>query len=251
MSDMITSGPLAGCASGDVQASLTAVSAPKSNLGDELLSALSPAAALLNQVSRYLLSFDPMDEWVVKPLFGDWGQLNAAAQAWQNSGQAVDTLIQNFKSVSARAGEEWEGQAADACMERVREFVQTMDAYPDAAAELAEMLEAVVQAADALGTIITSAIDILTTIAEQIIAALCVPVGGPAAAGAVAGFNSGRVIRTIGKVSKGLDKVEMVIGLLNSAVSAGIAVFSLVKALERLNQPGTGAANFRAGVEAF
>jgi WXG100 family type VII secretion target len=226
---------------------------PKTNVAHQLLMAFSPAMALINKVVTLLISFDPMDKWVVKPLFGDWGELTAAAQAWRNSSGSVQVLVQNLESVGARVGEEWEGDAAEAFLARLEEFVQVMESYPQAVEDLAEYLDLMVETMQVFTDVVAEAIAVISSIAQILIDELCVPLAGPELAAGTAAANSSRVIGVISKVNDAMKTVNFVASqalTIWSMIEIIIRQPEVVRTLNNLHEDES-AASFRANAEGF
>jgi uncharacterized protein YukE len=203
---------------------------------------MGPVFQLIDSVLDFILGFSPAEEWVVKPLLGDWEDLAGGASAWRASGAAADAIAAQLVCAADAAAADWTGQTSDAFQRQLKEFAEALSEYPDGAEMMAVTLDHVLAAAQAAKDVVVAAIEYVGIVAELIIAELCIPVAGPPAAGATAAANAAGITLTCTRVAQSLKKVEKAIKLINKVAKALQKLLDMLKGRAAAIEAGRGAA---------
>ncbi|MDQ1204773.1 hypothetical protein [Microbacterium sp. SORGH_AS_0862] len=65
----------------------------------------------VDYVAELILGFSILQEYVYKPLAGDWKRIDGASQAWTHEGRAMMELASNFSGLPGQM-DQWEGEAS-------------------------------------------------------------------------------------------------------------------------------------------
>ncbi|GAA3591852.1 hypothetical protein GCM10022198_14730 [Klugiella xanthotipulae] len=123
----------------------------------ELQGWMRPVDWVLSEV----ISWSPIEEWIVKPLGGDWGAMQLAADAWTGVGKAIAATAENLESIPAQLVGRWEGQAASAFMQQNQAVAERLADYPDVCFSIAEFLENLIRLMKAALAVIVNTINLL------------------------------------------------------------------------------------------
>ncbi|MBW3081124.1 hypothetical protein [Bifidobacterium saguinibicoloris] len=138
------------------------------------------AVAVVDFVSKTLFGFSIVDEWVKKPFFGDWDELEKTAAKWDalaSSLTGVQTAIQNM---SSNVNEEsWCGCAADMFKERNDAVGEVAGEGCAPCTEMSQALNALAENAQNAFDLILDTIDEIISLLKIISGELIVPGAGP------------------------------------------------------------------------
>jgi len=121
----------------------------------------------IDSVVQWLAGFSPIEEWVAKPLAGDWSSLDRGAVAWRSAGQAVNAVAENLKYIPDAIGDSWQGEAADAFDKAQAKVSEQLAPIPGACDSMAELCTALADMAEAItGFVLAIAVALAEFIAE-------------------------------------------------------------------------------------
>ncbi|GIG27309.1 hypothetical protein [Cellulomonas denverensis] len=135
----------------------------------------------IDGVIAWLTGFSPLNEWVFKPLAGDWVGLDKGSSAWANAGKAASAITENLRELPAQIGDGWCGEPAQAFKQSMKKIDRELNELPSACAQMSEMVAAISDAAKAIADLIAVGINELVTFALSRLPATAVPVVGQAA----------------------------------------------------------------------
>ncbi|MDR0627692.1 MAG: WXG100 family type VII secretion target [Bifidobacteriaceae bacterium] len=186
-------------------------------------------ATCIDKVADMILGYSPLEEWVFKPFFGDWAALTTAGAAWRCSGQAVGAVISDLESLSSRVDGGWDGQSADAFKQQLAEYIESMQGYPDAAQEMAEMLDAAVECGQAAAECVIAAINLIIEVGMIILEELAIPLLGVPAATATAMASTPMVLSTANNAILAIKTALKVISKIKECVAILMDVLDTIQ----------------------
>lgn len=133
-----------------------------------------------------LTGFSPLQEWVFKPLAGDWEALDKGATAWTNAGKAAQAMADDLDSFPRQVGDDWQGETSLAWANANGKIVADLRDMPGQFANMAAMCTALAEAAKQIAGLIA---DLLNKLSQDVMAAAvaaAVPVAGWFAEGGIA-----------------------------------------------------------------
>jgi uncharacterized protein YukE len=166
-----------------VQVSATSELQPPKG-GSDPMDGLRTQAGLFgiaDSIVHMLTGFSPLQEWVFKPVAGDWTALSKGADAWRNTAKASQQLARVIDSFPSQVGQDWQGATADAWQKANAQAVQLFQQYPDQCQKLATTYDAIAQAAQAIAGLIADILSQLGSIIAQAGIEAAIPVAGWAA----------------------------------------------------------------------
>jgi len=113
-----------------------------------------------------LIDYSPLEEWVAKPLGGDWSALDRGAVAWRNAGKAVGAVAENLEYLPGATADSWKGAGADEFGTAQRKVSAALEPIPGACNSMADMCTALADMAQAIAEF---AIAIIKAVAEFIV----------------------------------------------------------------------------------
>lgn len=152
-----------------------------SGSGDYIWELRASAGLVLGGIDwavSHFAGFSPLEEWVGKPLAGDWNALDRGAAAWTNSGKAVKAVSMNLKHLPDAISDDWQGEAADAFDRAQAKLGQTLEPIPGACDAIAEMCTALAELAKTITEAILAIANAIADFILQMLASLAVPVAG-------------------------------------------------------------------------
>jgi uncharacterized protein YukE len=124
-----------------------------------------------------LLNFSPLEEWVAKPLGGDWSALDRGAVAWTNAGKAVAAIAENLEYLPGATSDAWQGETATAFGRAQHKVSSALKPIPGACDSMSEMCTALADMAQAIAEFSISILVAVAEFAVEFIAALSSVVG--------------------------------------------------------------------------
>jgi hypothetical protein len=99
----------------DARAFLAAPSSASAGLNlEQLRSEAGIIVSTIDQAIEGVTGFSILQEWIAKPLAGDWDAFARGANAWENAGKAVGGVAENMIALPRQIGSAWVGEAAAA-----------------------------------------------------------------------------------------------------------------------------------------
>ena len=125
----------------------------------------------IDSVVQWLSGFSPIEEWVAKPLAGDWSAPDRGAVAWTSAGKAVAAVAENLKYLPGAIGDTWQGEAAVAFDKAQAKVSEQLEPIPGACDSMAELCTALADMAEAItGFVLAIAVALAEFITELTIA---------------------------------------------------------------------------------
>ncbi|MDR2374407.1 MAG: WXG100 family type VII secretion target [Bifidobacteriaceae bacterium] len=227
-------------------------------LEKNITSQFSGMLSVLDKVAELILGYSPLEELVYKPFFGDWDALIAAATAWRNSATAVSVVAADLTALEEVLGDGWAGRGADAFREQLEEYIEGLQEYPDAARQMAEMLDASVEAGAAAAEAVAAAINLMVEVGMILLTELAVPVAGWVAGGATVALYGPRVmwaasnaVRAVNTVIRVIQLIHDAIGILNAAIAAIQAIVKVIETSGNLSREASEAITAADGLSSW
>ncbi|MBX3094147.1 MAG: WXG100 family type VII secretion target [Cryobacterium sp.] len=154
-------------------------SAPGS--GDRIWALRESAGVVLggiDTVVSWLSGFSPLQEWVAKPLGGDWGALDRGAVAWKNAGKAVGDLLENIEALPGQIGDSWQGSAAVTFQESQLKLARAATPLVGGCDAMSELCTALADMAQAITEFVLAIANALAEFILELTIALATVVGG-------------------------------------------------------------------------
>lgn len=163
-----------------VQSPVDALTAPGAaeDYMDSVRSSCGIVAGSIDGFINYVSGFSPLEEWVFKPLAGDWKALDQGVEAWRNAGKSAEIMKNNINVISGQLGEGWQGQGRTEFDGFQSRLTSALEPLPAAAGKMAEMTAAISDTAKAVADLIAAVINELVSFAIEMLASLAVPVAG-------------------------------------------------------------------------
>jgi len=137
----------------------------------------------LDAVISAITGFSPLEEWVFKPLAGDWNALDRGAVAWSSAGRAVQAVSNNIDSLPGQIGDAWEGEGFEAFATTQATLAQTLGDLPAACDAMSEMTSTLADLARTIAEFVAMIIKAVSDWAIKMLASAAVPVAGQVAMG--------------------------------------------------------------------
>ncbi len=173
-----------------------ALTTPSTDAGNYMAEARSGCGLVVSGVDSFInfvTGFSPLEEWVFKPLTGDWQAMAAGTDAWAHAGESVDAMITDIESMLAQIGDRWTGETARQFTSHQNTLVRNLSELPPACMQMSEMTAALLEAAKGIADLVAAAIDLIVGLALQLMAEAAVPVIGEAAMAASVAVFAARV----------------------------------------------------------
>ncbi|MEO5983414.1 MAG: hypothetical protein ABIQ13_13980 [Pedococcus sp.] len=126
---------------------------------------------------RNAFGVSPIEE-LVKPLVGDWTEMERAQGGWIQAGQACDGVAQNFAAIPGQTATSWQGSAGDAFRTRMTSIGEGYSTYGEGCKAISELSSALVEGAKAAASGIATIISFIGDIVERLVVEASVPVVG-------------------------------------------------------------------------
>lgn len=207
----------------------------------------------VDTVISAITGFSPLEEWVAKPLGGDWEALDRGSVAWKNAGKSVSAVARNIESLPGQIGDQWQGEAAIEYGVAQGKLSTALSELPDACNSLSEMCAALADMAQAIASFVAMILKQLQNWALKMLAATAIPGGQvtlplwitdlmakianwvPKLTGMITKF-----VNFLTKIWPIIDKIVKVIQKLQKIVDA---LSKIVKAIKPIVEGGLGASN--------
>ena len=135
----------------------------------------------LDQVVSAITGFSPLEEWVFKPLAGDWNALDRGSVAWSSAGRAITAVANNINSLPEQVGDAWNGAAFEAFASTHVEISSTIKELPAACDSLSEYVSTLADLARTIAEFVAGIIEALSNWALKMLASAAVPIAGEVA----------------------------------------------------------------------
>ncbi len=181
---------------------------------------LEASAGLLlgsvNAFCRKAFGISPLEE-IVKPIVGDWTELEKARVAWLNAGEASKGVGTNFTSLPTQTVDVWVGDSGDAFRERMTSVGENYNTYAEGCALIARLCKALISVAKGAANIIAVVISFLGDLLTRLAVEASIPVVGWLAGGADVALH---IKEFWDKMSRGYRAVERVLNAVKEFIEA-------------------------------
>ncbi len=126
---------------------------------------------------RNAFGISPIEE-LVKPIVGDWTEMQRAQGGWIQAAEACDGVGRNFAAIPGQTGTSWQGQAGDAFRARMTTVGEGYTTYGKGCSAISELSSALVEGAKAAASGIATLISFIGDIVERLVVEASVPVVG-------------------------------------------------------------------------
>jgi uncharacterized protein YukE len=181
--------------------------APASEAGDYMAQTRMNCGLVAGGVDsfiNFITGFSPLEEWVFKPLTGDWRAMAAGADAWANAGKSIEVIASDINTIVMQVDERWSGETFNNFANHQTVLAEKLSDLPPACAQMSEMTAALLEAAKGIADLIATAIDIVVSLAVQLMAEAAIPVVGEIGMAASISAFAVRVARWSAKLSKAI-----------------------------------------------
>lgn len=135
----------------------------------------------LDGVISAITGFSPLEEWVFKPLAGDWNALDRGAVAWSSAGRASQAVANNIDALPGQIGDAWQGAAFTEFSAAQAKVSSTIGELPGSCDAMSEMVSALADLARTIAGFIAMIIKAISDWALKMLASAAVPVAGEVA----------------------------------------------------------------------
>lgn len=152
--------------------------APTGPDGKAIARGLDDHLDYLSRTARQLGVSDPVEEYF-SPVVGQWNDMHAEATRWREAARALEDVSARVTKPLGGLDSVWDGADSDAFLDHMRKVGLAGGGVSDAMTALADALDAT---ADGLRQIVRDLVEVLADSAENVSAAMVVPVQGEARA---------------------------------------------------------------------
>jgi uncharacterized protein YukE len=130
-----------------------------------------------------ITGFSPLEEWVFKPLAGDWNALDRGAVAWSSAGRAVQAVANNIDALPGQIGDAWSGAAFTSFANAQATIASNLKELPGSCDAMSEMTSTLADLARTIAEFVAMIIKALSHWAMKMLASAAVPIAGQVAMG--------------------------------------------------------------------
>ncbi|MBT1174552.1 hypothetical protein JS530_03340 [Bifidobacterium sp. LC6] len=167
----------------DISIEKSALKNAAHNLSSKISTGVSRARMALTAVdlvSKYIFGVSIVDEWLKKPFFGDWDELEETAGKWDAMAASLSTVQAAIQEISANVNEtSWAGAAADMFVERNNAAAEVVGDGCQPCSEMSQALNALAQNAQDAFDLVLDTIDEIISLLKLIAGELIIPGAGP------------------------------------------------------------------------
>ena len=138
------------------------------------------ALSVVDFVSKHLFGVSIVDEWLKKPFFGDWDELQETAAKWDAMSAALSGVQGAIQEMSGSVNEtSWSGASADKFVARNNAVGEVAGQGCQPCSEMSQALNALAQNAEDAFDLILDTIDEIISLLKLIAGELIIPGAGP------------------------------------------------------------------------
>lgn len=144
------------------------------------ISRVRMALTVVDFVSKYIFGVSIVDEWVKKPFFGDWDELQDTAAKWDALSASLSGVQGAIQEMSSNVNEtSWSGASADKFVARNNAVGEVAGQGCQPCSEMSQALNALAQNAEDAFDLILDTIDEIISLLKLIAGELIIPGAGP------------------------------------------------------------------------
>ncbi|AYF97747.1 hypothetical protein [Protaetiibacter intestinalis] len=211
---------------------------------EQLRSEAGIIVSTIDSAIQGITGFSILQEWIAKPLAGDWDAFARGANAWNNSCKAVGGVAQNMLAVGPQIGFRWQGEGAATFISSQVKVAGALMLFPPLGMAMEAACEGLTQLSGYLAKMIMAAIKELSYKVAGMLAAAATIIGAVSVPGWVASIAQG-VVAWTKRIKEGIEKfkqmVEMVKKIVDQVKSAVQKIQQVLQAAQAgLNAVGLG-----------
>ena len=158
-------------------------------------------------------------EQAVKPLAGDWTQLEYAARGYDRLAQSLEATSTNLVTGAQQMPRVWTGEAAGNAQRMVIDFAEHHKMQSEGCKILAEQLRHIVEVSKAAGETLMAGLAVINELIMQMLAEAAAVVIGWVIGAATAGYKAYKFWTWLNKILTAIKRVVSVIQLVQKAIS--------------------------------
>lgn len=166
-----------------------------------------------------LTGFSPLQEWVIKPLAGDWSALGRAASAWDAGGTVAQGLSHALQSLPGQVGTDWQGSAQSAWKDANSKLEGAVDPLVAECQGMSQLCVAIVNAGDAIVGLVVAIIEQLVSTVVQMLSETAIPVVGEIADGADIAWLALQIAQWTQQIQQAVQQFIALLAALHNVVS--------------------------------
>ena len=179
---------------------------------------------------RKAFGISPIEE-LVKPIAGDWGELDEARGGWAQAAIACNGVGMNFAALPQQTQESWKGDAGDAFRERMTSLGESYATYAEGCALIGELTEGLIEMAKAVAEGLATVISFIGDLVERLALEASVPVFGWIAGAADVAVH----VRAFWeKIHRGYELLKMLLTWVKRVLTALHKVLVVLKVLTQV-----------------
>lgn len=201
-------------------------------------------------VIAWITGFSPLEQWVFKPLAGDWTALDRGGAAWANAGDALAIVAKNLNSFPSQVGNGFEGQAALEWANSNGKLSAKINELPEKCQQLSQMCAALSEAAQGLAQLIAMLLAEISELVAELLPQLAIPVEGEVALGVYGtrigikvGVGSAKIAERIAKFTELVGKIQNIIAMVQQILSVLSTMADVLGNVSKAYDAGTKASS--------
>ena len=208
---------------------------PPSNHGagmtvDQLRSEAGVIVSTIDSAIEGITGFSILQEWIAKPLAGDWDAFARGANAWEAAGKAVGGVAQNMIALPSQIGTQWVGEAATAFSAGSMKIAGALTVFQPLSMGMKQWCTALTDMAGYIAKMIMSAIKELSYKVAGMLAAAATVIGAVSVPGWVASIAQS-VMTWMKRIKEGIEMFKKFVEMVKQIVDAVKSAIQAVQAL--------------------
>ncbi|MCE1180582.1 MAG: hypothetical protein LWW86_16330 [Micrococcales bacterium] len=164
---------------------------------------------------RQAFGISPIEE-LVKPLVGDWTEMERAVGGWKQAELACTNVGQNFAALPEQTTAVWKGTDGDAFRSRMTSVSESYTTYGQGCASISELSQGLVDGAKAAAQGIATLISFIGDLIERLAVEASIPVVGWLVGAADVAIH----IKSFwDKINKGYELLKKFLSIIHKVVS--------------------------------
>lgn len=186
---------------------------------DQLRSQAGVIVSTIDSAIEEITGFSILQEWIAKPLAGDWDAFARGANAWEAAGKAIGGVAQNMMSLPGQIGTQWTGEAALAFSGSQIKVAGALTVFQPLSTGMKQWCTALTEMAGYLAKMIMSAIKELSYKVAGMLAAAATVIGAVSVPGWVASIAQS-VMSWMKRIKEGIEMFKKFVEMVKQIVDA-------------------------------
>jgi hypothetical protein len=197
---------------------------------DQLRSEAGVIVSTIDSAIEEITGFSILQEWIAKPLAGDWDAFARGANAWEAAGKAVGAVAQNMIALPSQIGTQWVGEASHAFAAGSMKIAGALTLFQPLSYGMKQWCTALTEMAGYIAKMIMSAIKELSYKVAGMLAAAATVVGAVSVPGWVASIAQS-VMTWMKRIKQGIEMFKKFVEMVKQVVDAVKSAIQRVQAL--------------------